>query len=63
MSCDEWMRAMYYYYLCDLCARAKPRSDSMECWCRNKVVRKKVASGKDSSEDVCADFKPKVVER
>ena len=59
MSCDEWMRTMYY--LCDLCARAKPRSFG-ECWCRNKVVRKKVASGRSRSEDVCADFKPKVVE-
>ncbi len=61
MSCDEWMRTMYY--LCDLCARAKPRSDSSECWCRNKVVRKKVASCRSRSEDVCADFKPKAVDQ
>lgn len=60
MSCDEWMRTMYY--LCDLCARTKPRSGSMECWCKNKVVRKKIASGRDSSEDVCADFIAKEVE-
>ena len=56
MSCDEWMRPMDY--LCDRCARSKPRSFG-ECWCRNKVVRKKTVFLRDRPEDVCADFEPK----
>lgn len=27
-------------YLCNTCARPKPRPSKEECWCRNKVVRK-----------------------
>lgn len=61
MSCDEWMRTIYY--ICDLCGRSKPSHDETKCWCRNKIVRKRIACGQDRAEDVCADFETKMVER
>lgn len=61
MSCDESMRTGFY--LCDLCATSKARSDLSTCWCRNKVVEKKVAFGGERAKDVCADFEAKAVKR